>query len=60
MSGKIVNISVARERRDTSVESAWQRYVEAMQLSQRTLKLEDAIEAGKAYRAFLELYARAS
>lgn len=59
MSGKVVQISVVRERRALSVEAAWQRYVDAMNRSKETLKLEDGIAAAKAYREFVELYARA-
>jgi len=54
----VISIRVATERRDLSVEQAWERYIAAMQKSKETLRIEDGIAAGKAYRQFLELYAR--
>ena len=57
--GEVVNIKVAAANRSATVERAWERFVDAMQRSKETLKVEDGIEAGKAYREFLELWARA-
>jgi DICT domain-containing protein len=55
---KVISLKVATERRDVTVEQAWQRYVDAMQRSKETLRIEDGIAAGRAYRQFLEMYAR--
>lgn len=55
--GEVVNIREAAKRKKESVEQAWQRYVEAMLRSKETLRIEDGIEAGKAYREFLEMFA---
>jgi len=54
--GELVFIGVASAKRDASVEQAWQRFVEAKNKSEETLRLEDGLEARKAYREFLELY----
>lgn len=55
---KVICLKVATERRDLTVEQAWERYIAAMQKSKETLRIEDGIAAGKAYRQFLDLYAR--
>ena len=57
---KVISLKVATERRDVTVEQAWSRFVEAMQRSKETLRIEDGIAAGRAYRQFLEMYARNS
>lgn len=56
--GKVVFIEEAARQRDVSVNEAWERFVAAMQKSKETLRVEDGIEAGKAYRQFVELFAR--
>ena len=56
--GELISLKVATERRDVTVEQAWDRYIAAMQRSKETLRIEDGIAAGKAYRQFLDLYAR--
>lgn len=55
---KVISLKVATERRDVTVEEAWDRFVAAMQRSKETLRIEDGIAAGRAYRQFLEMYAR--
>ena len=55
--GELVFIGVAAKKRDVSVEQAWQRFVDAKNRSETTLQLQDGLEARKAYREFLELYA---
>lgn len=55
---KVISLKVATERRDVTVEQAWDRFVAAMQRSKETLRIEDGIAAGRAYRQFLEMYAR--
>ena len=55
---KVISLKVATERRDVTVEQAWDRFVAAMQHSKETLRIEDGIAAGRAYRQFLEMYAR--
>lgn len=54
----IIHIAVARDRRDESAEAAWRRFADLSQKSKETLTLEDGLAAGRAYREFLELYAR--
>lgn len=54
--GKILPLLVARSERDASVEAAWLRFVEANAKAKRTEQISDGIAAGKAYRAFLELF----
>jgi len=56
--GELISLKVATERRDVTVEQAWERYIAAMLRSKETLRIEDGIAAGKAYRQFLDLYAR--
>lgn len=58
--GKVVNIQEAAKRRQETVEQAWERYVSAMAKSKETLRIEDGIAAGKAYRQFLEVVARSN
>lgn len=58
MASKVISLKVATERRDVTVEQAWDRFVSAMQRSKETLRIEDGIAAGRAYRQFLEMYAR--
>lgn len=54
--GELVYIGIAAEKRDATVEQAWQRFVEAKVRSEQTLTLEDGLAARRAYREFLELY----
>lgn len=56
--GKVVFIEEAAKQRDVTVQEAWDRYVAAMQKSKETLRVEDGIAAGRAYRLFVELFAR--
>lgn len=57
---KVISFKVATDRRDVTVEQAWERFVTAMQRSKETLRIEDGIAAGKAYRQFLDMYTRHS
>ncbi len=56
--GKVVFIEEVAKQRDVSVHEAWDRFVAAMQKSKETLRVEDGIAAGRAYRQFVELFAR--
>lgn len=55
---KVVTLQVVREKREASVEKAWQRYVTADAKAKATLAIDDGIAAGIAYRDFLELFVR--
>lgn len=54
----IVHLVAHREARQTSLDEAWKRFIEAKLKSERTLRIEDGIIAGKLYRQFLELCGR--
>lgn len=56
--GEIVSIGVVASKRKETVQEAWDRFVAAQRRSKDTLAIEDGLEAAKAYRDFLELYAR--
>lgn len=56
----VVRLAVARQERTQTQEALWQRFVDLMQHSKDTLRLEDGIAAQKAYRAFLEFDTRAT
>jgi hypothetical protein len=56
--GEVVNIGEAAKRRQETVEQAWERFRLAMLRSKETLDISDGLEAGKAYRDFLELSGR--
>ena len=56
--GEVVNINDAVKRRQETVEDAWERFKNAMLKSKETLRIEDGIAAGKAYRLFLEACAK--
>lgn len=56
--GELVFIEQAAKQRDLTVQEAWDRYVAAMLRSKETLLVEDGIAAGRAYRQFVELFAR--
>jgi len=58
--GALISLDGARSAKNVTAEAAWQRFVDAKLLSEKTLKLEDGIAAGKAFRDFCELFARAS
>ena len=53
---KIVQLSIVKQQREDSQETLWQRFVEASERSKETLKLEDGLTAGRAYRAFCESF----
>jgi hypothetical protein len=54
--GKVIAIEVVRNERRLTEQEAWQAFVDHMRRSKETLRIEDGIAAGKAYREFLELY----
>lgn len=56
--GEVVDINQAAKRRTRSLEEAWEHYLAAVRLSHQTLRIEDGIAAGKAYREFLDLAGR--
>jgi len=56
--GEVIFIEEAAKQRDVTVQEAWDRFVAAMHKSKETLLVEDGIAAGKAYRQFVELFAR--
>lgn len=56
--GKVVLIEAARTERAISVEAAWQAYLVAREKADQTRNIEDGITAGKAWRAWLELFDR--
>lgn len=58
--GELISLDGARAARNETIEATWQRFVDAKMRAERSLRIEDAIVAGKAYRDFLELFARAS
>lgn len=49
----VVNLNAERERRETE---AWDAYVAARNLADRTHQIEDGRRAARAWCAFLELY----
>lgn len=53
MSDKVVSLA---EHRDARIDALWQAYREAAEKAQRSLKLEDGISAGRAWRAWLDLF----
>lgn len=55
---KIIQLKIAAEGRRLSVEEAWQRFVDADARAKATKRLEDGLDAGAAYRDFLELFVR--
>lgn len=55
---KVIQLKIAAEKREASVEEAWSRYVAADAKAKSTLLIADGIAAGAAYRDFLELFVR--
>lgn len=49
----IASLTTERERRETE---AWERYVAARNVAEATLRVEDGIAAGRAWRTFLDLF----
>lgn len=54
--GELVFIDVAAKRRDVNVQDAWDRYVTARDIAERTRDIQDGIAAGKAWRLWLDLF----
>lgn len=57
---EIVHLAAARNERQQSQDVLWQQFVDAQRLAQTSLKLEDGIAAGKAFRVFVESFVKAS
>lgn len=55
---KVVDLKVVRHERAASAEDAWARFVAATMTAKTTLRIEDGIAAGKAYREFVESFVR--
>lgn len=55
---KVTDLKVVRHERAASQEDAWARFVSATMTAKTTLRLEDGIAAGKAYREFVESFVR--
>lgn len=49
----VVDLETERERR---IDAAWRSYCEARQRAEQTLDVEDGIEAGRAWRRWLDLF----
>lgn len=54
----VVDLAVAREAREATVEELWDRYIAATQRAQQTLSIDDGIRAGKAWGDFIKSFAR--
>lgn len=54
--GEVVFIDVAQKKKAVTLQAAWEAYVSAHRLSQETLNFQDGVAAGKAYKAFLDLF----
>ncbi len=54
----IVHIAAARESRDANVERAWQKWLDLNAKAKASTDIKDGIAAGRAYREFMELFAR--
>lgn len=55
---KIVQLSIARQARSETQEAAWQRFVDAQEKAKATLRIEDGIAAGHAFRTFVETFTK--
>lgn len=53
MAGEVVNL---QEHRDAQIDEAWDAYISASRRAQSSLKMNDGITAGKAWRAWLDLW----
>ena len=53
---KVICFSVARERRDETVDQVFAEYVAAKEKFDTTMRAEDAIAAAKVWKRFLELF----
>jgi len=53
MSDKVVSLA---EHRDAQIDARWEAYRQAAAKAQRSLKQEDGILAGRAWRAWLDLF----
>lgn len=57
---KVVDLQLVKNDRQPTQQEAWEQFVDAMNRSKETLRFEDGIAAGKAYRKFVELFDRPS
>lgn len=55
--GELIFIDVAAKRKDGNVQAAWDRYLAAREMAERSRDVSDGIAAGKAWREFLDLFA---
>lgn len=55
---KVVQLAVVREKREVSIDEAWQRFVTASERAKATLAIEDGIAAGKAFADFCQMFDR--
>lgn len=53
---EIVHLASARKERSVTQEVAWQRFVTAQEKAKASLRIEDGIAAGQAFRVFLETF----
>lgn len=52
----VIRLAAEREKRTSSMDELWQRYIEAEAQAKRSLAIEDGIRAGKAWRAWVEVF----
>lgn len=50
------NVINLAERKEVTLRAVWSEYLSARDRAERTRKIEDGIEAGRAYRCWLELF----
>lgn len=55
--GDLVFIDVAKRKKAVSVQEAWDAYIAAQERAKETLDFDDGVAAGKAWAAWLELFA---
>lgn len=53
---KVVQLTLIKQVREASQEELWQRFADATEKAKTTLRLEDGLAAGKAYREFCESF----
>lgn len=54
--GELVYIDGAKAKRGQTIDAAWAAYLAARERAEHSRDVEDGIAAGKAWRAFLELF----
>lgn len=58
--GELVFIDVAQRKKNLTVQEAWDAYLAAREVAEKSRDIVDGIAAGKAWRQWLELFQRAS